>query len=98
MATVCAIMLAENEHAVRLWSAFPKAAEILADTRQNTVGDRPCKIADAPRHDVRPDDAERETRQHPHHEGVTQKQDVWVGQGLEELAHGLCPCSEQRWS
>jgi glycerol-3-phosphate dehydrogenase (NAD(P)+) len=35
MATVCAIMLAENAHRVRLWSAFPEAAEQLARTREN---------------------------------------------------------------
>ena len=35
MATLCAIMLAENGHAVRLWSAFPQAAEELARTREN---------------------------------------------------------------
>jgi len=35
MATVCAIMLAENGCAVRLWSAFADAAEELARTREN---------------------------------------------------------------
>jgi len=35
MATLCAIILAENGHAVRLWSAFPAAAEELARTREN---------------------------------------------------------------
>ena len=35
MGTVCAIMLAENGHNVRLWSAFPDAAETLRRTRDN---------------------------------------------------------------
>jgi len=35
MGTVCAIMLAENGCRVRLWSAFPAAAELLARTREN---------------------------------------------------------------
>ena len=35
MGTICAIMLAENGLDVRLWSAFPEAAEQLARTRQN---------------------------------------------------------------
>lgn len=35
MGTVCAIMLAEDGLPVRLWSAFPQAAEQLAKTRQN---------------------------------------------------------------
>jgi len=35
MGTVCAIMLAENGCAVRLWSAFPEAAEQLAADREN---------------------------------------------------------------
>jgi glycerol-3-phosphate dehydrogenase (NAD(P)+) len=35
MGTLCAIMLAENGHPVRLWSAFPEAAERLARTREN---------------------------------------------------------------
>lgn len=35
MPTLCAIMLAENGHAVRLWSAFPEAARELARTREN---------------------------------------------------------------
>lgn len=35
MATLCAIMLAENGHAVRLWSAFPETAEELGRTREN---------------------------------------------------------------
>ncbi|MHC4983072.1 MAG: NAD(P)H-dependent glycerol-3-phosphate dehydrogenase [Planctomycetota bacterium] len=35
MGTVCAIMLAENGHAVRLWSAFPEAAAELSRTREN---------------------------------------------------------------
>jgi len=35
MGTVCAVMLAENGHAVRLWSAFPDAAAELARTRVN---------------------------------------------------------------
>ena len=35
MATLCAVMLAENGHAVRLWSAFPEAAAELARTRRN---------------------------------------------------------------
>ena len=36
MGTVCAIMLAENGFSVRLWSAFPEAAERLARERENT--------------------------------------------------------------
>lgn len=36
MGTLCAILLAENGHRVRLWSAFPDAAEELARTRENT--------------------------------------------------------------
>jgi len=35
MGTLCAIMLCENGLAVRLWSAFPDAAERLAGTRLN---------------------------------------------------------------
>jgi glycerol-3-phosphate dehydrogenase (NAD(P)+) len=35
MGTLCAIMLAENGLAVRLWSAFPGAAEELSRTREN---------------------------------------------------------------
>jgi glycerol-3-phosphate dehydrogenase (NAD(P)+) len=35
MATLCAILLAENGHAVRLWSMFPQAAEELDRTREN---------------------------------------------------------------
>lgn len=35
MGTLCAILLAENGHGVRLWSAFPEAAERLARTREN---------------------------------------------------------------
>lgn len=35
MGTVCAIMLAENGHAVRLWSAFKDQARELRDTRIN---------------------------------------------------------------
>ena len=35
MGTLCAIMLAENGCAVRLWSAFPEAAEALARQRDN---------------------------------------------------------------
>lgn len=35
MATVCAIMLAENGHAVRIWSAFPAAAAEFARNREN---------------------------------------------------------------
>jgi glycerol-3-phosphate dehydrogenase (NAD(P)+) len=35
MATTCAIMLAENGHAVRLWSAFEQQAADLARTRRN---------------------------------------------------------------
>jgi len=35
MGTVCAILLAENAHAVRLWSAFPEAAERLRRDREN---------------------------------------------------------------
>jgi glycerol-3-phosphate dehydrogenase (NAD(P)+) len=35
MATLCAMMLAENGHAVRMWSAFPQAASDLARTREN---------------------------------------------------------------
>ncbi|MCE5278786.1 MAG: NAD(P)H-dependent glycerol-3-phosphate dehydrogenase [Planctomycetaceae bacterium] len=36
MGTVCALMLAENGVSVRLWSAFPDAAECLARQRDNT--------------------------------------------------------------
>jgi len=36
MGTVCAIMLAENGHDVRIWSAFPDAAEALRRTRDNS--------------------------------------------------------------
>jgi len=36
MGTICAVMLAENGIAVRLWSAFPDAADALARTRENT--------------------------------------------------------------
>jgi glycerol-3-phosphate dehydrogenase (NAD(P)+) len=35
MGTTCAIMLAENGHEVRLWSAFPEAAERLSRERVN---------------------------------------------------------------
>ena len=35
MGTVCAIMLAENGHRVRLWSAFPDAAEEIKRHRRN---------------------------------------------------------------
>jgi len=35
MGTVCSLMLAENGLGVRLWSAFPEAAEELARTREN---------------------------------------------------------------
>ncbi len=35
MGTVCAIILAENGYAVRLWSAFPEAAAELARSREN---------------------------------------------------------------
>ncbi|MCY2930912.1 MAG: NAD(P)-dependent glycerol-3-phosphate dehydrogenase [Planctomycetota bacterium] len=35
MGTICAIMLAENGHRVRFWSAFPEAAEALAAAREN---------------------------------------------------------------
>jgi glycerol-3-phosphate dehydrogenase (NAD(P)+) len=35
--TVCAIMLAENGHAVRLWSAFPEAAAKTAAARENAT-------------------------------------------------------------
>ena len=35
MGTVCAIMLAENGHRTRLWSAFPEAARDLARLREN---------------------------------------------------------------
>lgn len=35
MGTVCAIMLAENGHAVRMWSAFPDAAATLQRDREN---------------------------------------------------------------
>ncbi len=36
MGTVCAMILTENRCGVRLWSAFPEAAEKLARTRENT--------------------------------------------------------------
>jgi glycerol-3-phosphate dehydrogenase (NAD(P)+) len=35
MGTVCAILLAENGHRVRLWSAFPEAAREMAQFREN---------------------------------------------------------------
>ena len=35
MGTVCSMMLAENGNAVRLWSAFPEAAELMATSRRN---------------------------------------------------------------
>ncbi len=35
MGSLCAILLAENGHTVRLWSAFPDAAESLAQSREN---------------------------------------------------------------
>ncbi|MBN1553828.1 MAG: NAD(P)-dependent glycerol-3-phosphate dehydrogenase [Phycisphaerae bacterium] len=35
MGTICAIMLAENGHAVRLWSAFEEQAEFLREHRVN---------------------------------------------------------------
>ena len=35
MGTVCAIMLAENGRRVQLWSAFPDAAQRLAEVREN---------------------------------------------------------------
>ena len=35
MGTVCAIMLAENGHRVRLWSAFPDDAQTIAQDREN---------------------------------------------------------------
>ena len=35
MGTVCAIMLAENGHGARLWSAFPEDAEKIAADREN---------------------------------------------------------------
>jgi len=35
MGTVCSLMLAQNGLGVRLWSAFPEAAEELARTREN---------------------------------------------------------------
>ncbi len=35
MGTICAIMLADNGHNVRLWSAVPDAAERLASDREN---------------------------------------------------------------
>lgn len=37
MGTVCALMLAENGLAVRLWSAFPDAAERMAAARENAA-------------------------------------------------------------
>ena len=35
MGTLCAVMLVENGHSVRLWSAFPEAAEELSASREN---------------------------------------------------------------
>jgi glycerol-3-phosphate dehydrogenase (NAD(P)+) len=35
MGTVCAFLLAENGHSVRLWSAFPEQAALFADRREN---------------------------------------------------------------
>lgn len=36
MGTVCALLLSGNGHRVRMWSAFPDAAERLAATRENS--------------------------------------------------------------
>jgi len=61
MGTLCAILLAENGHEVRLWSAFPQAAAELAATRENrrflpgvrlpesveVTGDDACALAGA---------------------------------------------------
>lgn len=47
MATVCANLLAENGHAVRLWSAFPEAAASLAKTRSNDRFLPGVRLADA---------------------------------------------------
>lgn len=37
MGTVCAMLLAENGHAVRIWSAFPEQAARIAAARENVV-------------------------------------------------------------
>ncbi len=55
MATLCAMMLAENGHTVRLWSAFPQAAEELARTRENRRFLPGCRLP--PAVEVTADDA-----------------------------------------
>jgi len=47
MGTVCAIMLAENGHSVRLWSAFPQAAEQIAQTRENSRFLPGCRLPES---------------------------------------------------
>lgn len=44
MGTVCAIMLAENGHRVRLWSAFAEAAEKISRDRENKRFLPGCKL------------------------------------------------------
>jgi glycerol-3-phosphate dehydrogenase (NAD(P)+) len=46
MGTICAIMLAQNGHRVRLWSAFAYAAEQLAATRENSRFLPGCRLHD----------------------------------------------------
>src|ERR1035437_2292753 len=46
MGTICAIMLAQNGHRVRLWSAFPDAAAQLAATRENSRFLPGCRLHD----------------------------------------------------
>ena len=47
MGTVCSILLAENGLPVRLWSAFPDAAERLAATRENGRFLPGCRVPEA---------------------------------------------------
>lgn len=56
MGTICAIMLGENGCEVRLWSAFPEAAERLARERTNERFLPGCRLGDAVR--VTGDDAQ----------------------------------------
>jgi glycerol-3-phosphate dehydrogenase (NAD(P)+) len=46
MGTICAIMLAQNGHRVRLWSAFPDAAAQLAASRENSRFLPGCRLHD----------------------------------------------------
>jgi glycerol-3-phosphate dehydrogenase (NAD(P)+) len=56
MGTTCAIMLAENGHRVRLWSAFAEAAARIARDRENRTFLPGCRLPDAV--EVTGDDAE----------------------------------------